>query len=119
MGELSIVCVDEHGHETIQLAIQLVDLFHDLSHCSLKHQGQMSLAVEIFVLLLLTRGNFCKKNSRKKTKFRYYQPVTLTNYILTIELVATIASLDSLLERGAINVTDLTLLLTYLKCLRR
>lgn len=42
MGELSIVCVDEHGHETVQLAVQLVDLCHNFSHCSLEHQGQRS-----------------------------------------------------------------------------
>ncbi len=40
--ELSVVRVDEHGHETVQLAVQLVDLFHNLSHRSLKHHDQRS-----------------------------------------------------------------------------
>lgn len=42
MRELATVCVDEHGHKTVQLPLKHMDLLHDLGHGSLKHKSHMT-----------------------------------------------------------------------------
>lgn len=67
MGELSAVCIDEHGHKTIQLAIKLVDLIHNLSHCSLENQGQRSNELncgQFCDIHLVMQSNLSKKKSQ-------------------------------------------------------
>lgn len=66
VGELPAVGVDEHGHQAVQLPVQLVDLFHNLGHGGLERahgEGSQMTVKELRVNFVPSR--FKVKGLRK------------------------------------------------------